>query len=638
MPARSAAALAIPGHGESLDQSLRRIGASRVLVFGDLCLDAYWEIDARGKERSIETGLPVQAVASQRYSLGGAANVAANAKALGAAWVGVVGAIGDDGFGWELRRLLAAHGIDSGNVVDGGADWNTQVYAKPLLESVELPRLDFGSRLTPEVTARLLAQLEAAVGGADAVVINQQVRSGLEDGAMVGRLDEVIAAHPRVVFVVDARDSGGSFRNAVLKLNAAEAARQVDGIAVGGTIPLEQTHRHATVLAGRTARPVFVTRGERGMVVAHGEVVIDVPGIQVSSAIDPVGAGDTVAAAIAAALGGGCLPEAAARIANVAASITVRKLRTTGTATPAEIRQVGETPDHVWFPDIADDARFATCIPGSSIEIVRALAPGRPIRHAIFDHDGTLSTLRQGWEAVMEPMMVRAILGERLATADARLIARAGDEVRTFIDRTTGIQTLVQMQGLVELVREFGCVPRERILDHIDYKALYNDALMAMVRDRARRLANGELGSEDFQIKNARRLLERLRAAGVVLHLASGTDQRDLSAEAEAMGYAHLFDGIHGAVGDVAIEAKRDVMDRILRLHGDAGFVVFGDGPVEIREGRRRGAVCVGVASDELRRFGVDAAKRRRLIRAGADVIVGDYSQLDILLRHIGIT
>ena len=104
------------------------------------------------------------------------------------------------------------------------------------------------------------------------------------------------------------------------------------------------------------------------------------------------------------------------------------------------------------------------------------------------------------------------------------------------------------------------------------------------------------------------------------------------------MGYDQLFTGgIHGAVGNVNVEAKRDVMDRIMRETGNDGFIVFGDGPVEIREGGRRGGICVGVASDELRRFGVDATKRRRLIRAGAGIIVGDYAQLPQLLRVLGV-
>ena len=60
--------------------------------------------------------------------------------------------------------------------------------------------------------------------------------------------------------------------------------------------------------------------------------------------------------------------------------------------------------------------------------------------------------------------------------------------------------------------------------------------------------------------------------------------------------------------------------------------VTFGDGPVEIRQTRKRGGFAVGVASDEIRRFGMNSSKRTRLIRAGADLVVPDFSQLDQLL------
>jgi hypothetical protein len=81
------------------------------------------------------------------------------------------------------------------------------------------------------------------------------------------------------------------------------------------------------------------------------------------------------------------------------------------------------------------------------------------------------------------------------------------------------------------------------------------------------------------------------------------------------------------------------VLDRIIREHELSGpeFITFGDGPVEIRETHKRGGITVGVASDEVRRFGLNPAKRSRLIRAGADVIVPDYSQLDMLLELLSL-
>ena len=189
--------------------------------------------------------------------------------------------------------------------------------------------------------------------------------------------------------------------------------------------------------------------------------------------------------------------------------------------------------------------------------------------------------------------MIRAILGPRYHSADESLYRRVVETVRKFIDDSTGIQTLGQMQGLVEMVHEFGCVPEQEILDEVGYKAIYNDALMRMVRNRVTKLRRGELSVEDFVIKNAVALLERLHRAGIRMYLASGTDQEDLLDEAVALGYAHLFEGgIHGSVGDIRKEAKRIVIDRILGDIGTEGacqMAAFGDGPVEIRETHKRG-------------------------------------------------
>jgi hypothetical protein len=120
------------------------------------------------------------------------------------------------------------------------------------------------------------------------------------------------------------------------------------------------------------------------------------------------------------------------------------------------------------------------------------------------------------------------------------------------------------------------------------------------------------------------------------LFLASGTDQADVVTEATAMGYAPLFEGrIYGAVGDVTQEAKRMVLERILSditEEAPAGILTFGDGPVEIRETHKKGGYTVGVASDEIRRYGLSLPKRARLIEAGSDLIIPDYCQMAQLL------
>ena len=162
-----------------------------------------------------------------------------------------------------------------------------------------------------------------------------------------------------------------------------------------------------------------------------------------------------------------------------------------------------------------------------------------------------------------------------------------------------------------------------------------------MVRARLAKLERGEVAVEDYTLKGSLRFLAALDRAGVELHLASGTDQEDVEAEARSLGFAGFFKGrIHGAVGDVKHEAKRVVLERILAgigQRGVTGLVTFGDGPVEMRETRRRGGYCVGVASDEVLRFGLNPSKRARLIRAGADLVVPDFSQAGELLRLLGV-
>ena len=191
------------------------------------------------------------------------------------------------------------------------------------------------------------------------------------------------------------------------------------------------------------------------------------------------------------------------------------------------------------------------------------------------------------------------------------------------------------MGALVEMVKEFGLVPAEQLLDKFGYKKIYNDALMDLVRNRINKFKTGQLDINDYTIKGSVSFLQTLRRKGVKLYLASGTDHEDVVAEAQALGYADLFEGrIYGALGDVSKYSKQMVINRIMnenKLQGPE-LVVFGDGPVELRESRKRGGVSVGLATDEIRRHGLNARKRTRLIKAGAHIIVPDFSQPDELL------
>jgi phosphoglycolate phosphatase-like HAD superfamily hydrolase len=192
------------------------------------------------------------------------------------------------------------------------------------------------------------------------------------------------------------------------------------------------------------------------------------------------------------------------------------------------------------------------------------------------------------------------------------------------------------MEALVEMVREFGLVPQERILDKFGYKKIYNDVLMEIVNRRLARLRSGEETIADWTLEGSVSFLEELRRRGVTLYLASGTDHEDVVREAQALGYAGLFTGgIYGAVGDGSTDSKKRVLRRILRelaLRGPQ-LAVFGDGPVELRECRKCGGVAIGVASDEVRRHGLNPDKRPRLLKAGAHILAPDFSQPGPLLE-----
>ena len=624
----------------TLAKLLADIRDVRVGVVGDFCLDAYWMMDASLSEISIETGLATRPVRSQRYSLGGAGNVVNNLVAMGVRRVAAFGLLGSDPFGREMLRILHGLGVDTAAMLTQEQGWSTPVYVKPVEGETEQGRIDFGNAnaIEPSMERALLAALQGSLGALDLVIINQQLLHGIHTEAFRRDLAALIGA-ARIPFISDSRAFSDSYAGAMRKLNDREALR------LCGTewetddpVPRPDVARAADELFARWRRPVFVTRGARGMLVREAGGTREVPGLLILGRIDTVGAGDSALAGIAAALAAGRDALTAAELGNFTAGVTVQKLFITGTASPEEILAIGSAAEYVRNPDLADDPRAARFHPGSDIEIVSA-PPGAGatgITHAIFDNDGTISTLREGWERIMEPVMIRSVLGERWKEADEALLRKVEGRVREYIDRTTGIQTLVQMTGLVEMVREFGIVPAGQVKDAHGYKALYNAELLALVGGRVARLQAGELGVEDFTMKGALPLLSALHAAGVKLYLASGTDEQDVVEEARALGYANLFAGrIHGAVGDVNVEAKRIVLEKILAeiaAEGAGRLVTFGDGPVEIRETRKRGGFTVGVASDELRRFGWNGRKRSRLIKAGADLVVPDFSQWRKLL------
>jgi phosphoglycolate phosphatase-like HAD superfamily hydrolase len=258
-----------------------------------------------------------------------------------------------------------------------------------------------------------------------------------------------------------------------------------------------------------------------------------------------------------------------------------------------------------------------------------ALRPG--LTHVLFDFDGTLSLIREGWPEVMVPMFVEMLPplpGE--SEGDRRRLAF--DDIM----RLNGKQTIYQMIQLAERVRERGGRPQ----DPLWYKHEYLRRLDERIRGRVEGLRHGTLRPDDLLVHGARPVLEWLQRREFKLYLASGTDEVFVKQEAGLLDLTRYFGShIYGAVDNYKMFSKKLVIERILRENQIPGesLLAFGDGYVEIQNTKEVGGLAVAVASDEAHngsgRF--DEWKRQRLLGVGADVVVPDFRDGEALLRCI---
>lgn len=247
-------------------------------------------------------------------------------------------------------------------------------------------------------------------------------------------------------------------------------------------------------------------------------------------------------------------------------------------------------------------------------------------KYIVFDFDGTISTLRYGWEGIMQPLMLEMICPE--GNYSPELIKKVED----YIDASTGIQTAYQMQWLAEEVEK----ATGKSEDVWYYKDCYNQKILDMVAEKKRMIVEGKAGRDDFLMKGSVGFLHQLSQQGCRMFLASGTDDVDVKAEAKFLGVDGYFEEIKGAPAGEFGCSKELVIRRLIEQAGDeADLVVIGDGKVEIRLGKESGALAIGIASDEEVREGINPRKKARLENAGADIIVGDFLEAEKLVKMI---
>ncbi len=331
-----------------LAEIVRRFAGARVVVVGDVMLDRY--VSGSAGRLSPEAPIPVLRPTGSRATLGGAANVALNVATLGGQAT-LIGVIGDDSAGAELERLLDGSDITARLVAASGRP--TTVKTRFMVGQHQLLRLDEETTgaLEPEVARAVLEQVAAALDPASVVVLSDYAKGVLSEAvladiiALAGDRGALLIADPK-------RDDFAAYRGATVLTPNEHEVRLATRIDAADDIDAVRAGRRALEQTGGQA--VLVTRSAKGLTL----VCRDAPALHLPTrareVADVSGAGDTLVAALAVALGAGASLAEAAVLANITAGISVGK---PGTATVSRDELLGT----LHFEElVATDRKVAT--------------------------------------------------------------------------------------------------------------------------------------------------------------------------------------------------------------------------------------------------------------------------------------
>jgi len=319
---------------EQAAQLLARIHGRNVTVVGDLMLDEY--LFGEVNRISPEAPVPVVRVLREHAVLGGAANVAANLKAIGAEPC-LVGTLQDDRAGQRMLELLAQQGIGAeGIVLDPSRP--TIIKTRVIGQQQQMLRIDREEPGTPkEATLEALKHsLARSLDGAGALIVSDYAK-GTIDASLMATLREGCLT-TGVPWIVDPKPAHRAFyRGATLMTPNTKELTELTGL------PAKTDEEVAT--AGRRLAEeldvagILVTRSEKGMALLTSDALHREPwwiATDAREVFDVSGAGDTVIAVFSAAVAAGADWQDAAMLANAAAGIVVGKMGT-ATVTPQEL-------------------------------------------------------------------------------------------------------------------------------------------------------------------------------------------------------------------------------------------------------------------------------------------------------------
>jgi phosphoglycolate phosphatase len=265
-----------------------------------------------------------------------------------------------------------------------------------------------------------------------------------------------------------------------------------------------------------------------------------------------------------------------------------------------------------------------------TLEVINNETRRGGFKSALFDFDGTVSLIRQGWQDVMLPYFIEVLKKTPMAEDEISISSC----VSNFVNFLTGKQTIYQCIRLDEEVQKRG----GKHLEPVEYKREYHRRLMAKIAHRLEGLRKGEIDPKEMIVPGFLEFIKIIIKHDLTLYLASGTDEDYVLDEARLLGVFEFFNGgIYGAKDQYKLFSKSMVVKKIIETHEIKGheLVGFGDGYVEIEDVKNAGGFAVGLATDEEKRRGVDKWKRDRLIKGGADIIIPDFCEAAVLDNYL---
>lgn len=247
---------------------------------------------------------------------------------------------------------------------------------------------------------------------------------------------------------------------------------------------------------------------------------------------------------------------------------------------------------------------------------------------AMIDWDGAISLIREGWQRIMQEYIANFI-SSGLPQKNDYLWAQS------FIKKTLGENTVEQMLGMIEKAEQNGRndIPvsySEKMALAEEHRKKYREILEKEVRGK--RIKTAKKNPDKFIVRGMKYLLEELKKRNIKIFVASGSEQEGkggIEEEAETLGLKHYFEAVFGYNGSISPYNKENVVKWILNKYNldPLQLLVVGDGPKEMKVGKKFGAVTIGLISNNV--------TRKILLDSGADFIVYNAIDLSECLKQI---